>query len=276
MNFDLDESRAETFRMTKFENVDAAFFSNVVVLFEGESDDAYCKHVAKLMDAEWDFERKNISMVRVNGKGNFAKFRAFFEAFGITVKIVADLDALFDGYQHLGATQEANDLRANAITIIDERISELGVIPEPSARQIRDKINRGTWRERYETAKQAFREVRANQVINAQTLEQIDSLFTWEDDIARTKVCQEDERAAQAIVPLLDALRAEGICVLSRGAIEDYYPDGVGGAGPKPQRALEACKLVVDQQVAQGLSSRLADGRLSELEEVFGSIFHGA
>ncbi|AXF23442.1 hypothetical protein CUJ89_23775 [Burkholderia pyrrocinia] len=43
MNFSLDLEKAETFRLAKFENADAAFFSRRVVLFEGESDDAYCR-----------------------------------------------------------------------------------------------------------------------------------------------------------------------------------------------------------------------------------------
>ncbi|RYH29639.1 MAG: DUF2813 domain-containing protein, partial [Alcaligenaceae bacterium] len=51
VNFELNANEAETFRLARFEHADAAFFSQGVILFEGESDDAYCRHVAKLLDA---------------------------------------------------------------------------------------------------------------------------------------------------------------------------------------------------------------------------------
>jgi predicted ATP-dependent endonuclease of OLD family len=47
VNFDLDEAKAEVFRLARFENADAGFFSGRVVLFEGESDDFFLRHVAK-------------------------------------------------------------------------------------------------------------------------------------------------------------------------------------------------------------------------------------
>ena len=88
VRFDLDPEKSETFKMARFENADAAFFSRRVILFEGESDDAFCRHVAKCLRPNWDFDIKNVALVRVSGKGNFSRFRKFFEAFGIDVRIV--------------------------------------------------------------------------------------------------------------------------------------------------------------------------------------------
>jgi putative ATP-dependent endonuclease of OLD family len=59
VQFALDPTNAEVFRLTRFENTDAAFFSRRVVLFEGESDDAFCKHIAKILNPDWDFDRRN-------------------------------------------------------------------------------------------------------------------------------------------------------------------------------------------------------------------------
>ncbi|WP_204262616.1 AAA family ATPase [Methylobacterium sp. BTF04] len=47
ISLNLDQDNTEVFRLTKFENTDAAFFSRGIVLFEGESDDFYCKHTAQ-------------------------------------------------------------------------------------------------------------------------------------------------------------------------------------------------------------------------------------
>jgi putative ATP-dependent endonuclease of OLD family len=273
VNFDLDGAKAEVFRLARFENADAGFFSGRVVLFEGESDDFFLRHVAKQIDPRWDFEQRNIALVRVSGKGNFAKFRQFFGAFGIEVKLVADLDALFDGYQHLGGSAAANAARNQAIQHVDGRIAHLGVKAEPSRRQIKDKVATESFRDRYAAAKEALRKAQEAGNVGEDIIEQLDQLFTWEGDIARVRVCREDEESAQALVPLLDALRAGGICVLSAGAIEDYYPSGTPEAGPKPERALEATRRVLDRETAMGLSKPLGPGRPPELVEVLEHLF---
>ncbi|MDR6956004.1 hypothetical protein J2X65_005397 [Ancylobacter sp. 3268] len=273
VEFALDAANAEVFRMARFENADAAFFSRRVVLFEGESDDAYCKHVAKMLNAEWDFDRKNIALVRVSGKGNFAKFRRFFESFGIEVKIVADLDALFDGFQHLGATPALTLMRGDILQQLDARAVTLGVKAEPAPRQIKDMIHQNSWRDRYNAARAALRQMQETQLIDDGVLQQIDNLFVWEQDIARVKVCREDDQARGMIVPVLDGMRTLGVCILSKGAIEDYYPDGTPGNCSKPEKALGACGLVTDAVIATGLSASLAAGRDVELTEIFTEIF---
>lgn len=275
VNFDLDKTSAEVFRLARFENSDAAFFSRRVVLFEGESDDAYCKHVAKLLNSEWNFDQKNVALVRVSGKGNFAKYRAFFESFGIDVKVVADLDAIFDGYQHLGGAEEITQTRALAIQSIDGRITELRISAEPSARQIKDKVNGDSWRNRFEAAKNALRTIQESQVVDQETLALLDGLFVWEQDIARVRACRDDAAALEALIPVLDLLRHSGVCVLARGAIEDYYPVDAPTNGPKPERALAAAKLVATKEAAMELSVPLGSGREPELVEIFGEIFRG-
>lgn len=273
VNFKLDAASAEVFRMARFENADAAFFCERVVLFEGESDDAYFKHIARLMNPEWDFEAKNVAMVRVSGKGNFGKFRRFFEAFGITVKIVADLDAFFDGFAHLGAPPAIGPLRATALAIIDARVLACNIKAEPASRQIKDRIHGSSWRDRYETAKATLRLVQETKVIDQDALNGFEGLFTWEQDIARVKACREDAAACAAAVSVFDALRVLGICVLSRGAIEDYYHANAPATGPKPERAMSATQLVVTSADALSLSSAFSQGREPELAEICGQLF---
>lgn len=272
VEFELDAEKAEVFKMARFEHADAAFFSRRVVLFEGESDDAFCGHVAQLLNERWNFDKENVALVRVSGKGNFARFRQFFEAFGIEVKIVADLDALFEGFQHLGAPKHGK-LRASVFQTIDARIAELGIVAEPATRQIKDKIQQTTWRGRYENAKAAVRRIQETGTIDDNALATLNELFVWEQDIARVNACREDATAAQALVPLLDALRDCGVCILSKGAIEDYYPEEAPTSGPKPERAFAACKLVTSPDAARQLSRPLSGGRVDELSEIFAEIF---
>ena len=273
VQFDLDAANAAVFRIARFENADAAFFSRRVVLFEGESDDAFFKHVARLLNPDWDFDAKNIAMVRVSGKGNFARFRQFFEAFGIDVRIVADLDALFDGYHHLGGPAAAQDLRSAAIQACDARIAALNLKAEPEPRQIVARAKSAGWRQRYDTAKQTLRQVQANGQITADEMGVIDQLFEWEKDIARDHVCRVDDQARGALVPTLDTLRGAGVNILSRGAIESYYPAGTPEGDSKPETALRALELVPDRNTALGLSTPLADGRDPEIVEICSNLF---
>jgi len=273
VNFELNAADAETFRLARFEHADAAFFSQGVVLFEGESDDAYCRHVAKKIDAAWDFEKKNIAMVKVSGKGNFQKFRTFFESFGITVKIVADLDALFDGFQHLGATEATVSLKNAALQKLDARIAALETVADPSARQIKKRVVKDSWRTQYVAAREALRKVQQGATVDGASIELLYGLFAWEKDTTRLQICTQDAEAAAALVPLLDSLREQGICVLARGAIEDYYPENIAQGGSKPDRALAACSAVTTREQAVALAGPLVAGRLTELEEVFSCLF---
>lgn len=273
VNFELDNANAEVFRMARFENAAAGFFSRRVVLFEGESDDHFFRHASRMLDESWDADKLNVAYVRVSGKGNFSRYRRFFDAFGIEVKVVADLDALFDGFNHLGADAEASTLRTEVIQYIDSRITSLGIRAEPKSRQIRDKVTSESWGARYAEARQSVRDSQATGTVSADALQKLDRLFTWDADTARIKVCMEDPESRVALVPLLDKLRSQGICVLSRGAIEDYYPADTPKIGQKPERALAATALVTDAQNASALSTALTPGRQTELREIFQELF---
>lgn len=87
------------------------------------------------------------------------------------------------------------------------------------------------------------------------------------------RACQEDGQAAAALVPLLDSFRARGICVLSKGAIEDYYPQPTPASGLKHERAFGAACRVDSKECALAYSQPLVAGRPPELVEVFEELF---
>lgn len=275
VDFELDAESAETFRLAKFEHAEAGFFASKVVLFEGESDDLFLSHVAKTLNSDWDFSRENIAMVRVGGKGNFSRFRRFFELFGIEVLVITDLDALFDGYHHLGASKNCTNIRNFVLQEIDERINALGIKADLNSQQIKKKITKDSWRDRYEAAKSALQQAQGGAPIDDALLNNLDALFVWENSDARFKAVVGDAAARLAVLPLLDALRGEGISVLSRGAIEDYYPDPVPKDAPKPDRAMHAVQLLPDRDSVVAACPPMSDGRPPEFEEVFGRVFGG-
>src|SRR5690606_28455328 len=126
---------------------------------------------------EWDFERRNVALVRVSGKGNFLKFRNFFESFGISVRLVADLDAIFDGFKHLGTDKESSDLRDKLLQTLDGRIAALGTKAHPRPRQIRRRASQDSWKDRYEAGKAARQAVQAGAPVDVKTYEALEGLF---------------------------------------------------------------------------------------------------
>ncbi len=87
-----DLSAKDALQIISYENNKAAFFASEVVLVEGDSDLVVYKHVARLLDVRWDFDKGRVMMVRVNGKGNFRRYREFFSRFQIPTHILTDLD----------------------------------------------------------------------------------------------------------------------------------------------------------------------------------------
>lgn len=273
VNFDLDIEKAEVFRLAKFEHAEAGFFNSRVVLFEGESDDAFFSKVASVLNADWSFNGRNIGLVRVGGKGNFSRFRRFFEAFGIEVKVVADLDAIIEGFEHLGVSPECTEIRRAALMTVDNRINELAIRAEPTSKRVKKKVTQESWRARYDDAKAALLRVPEGNVMSAEDRQAINGLFLWEADEARLIAMQNDDVSGDAIWPLLNAMRLEGVCVLSKGAIEEYYPAEVEAFGAKPQRALKAANAINTREQALLLSqSSVVDGP-TELEMIFEALF---
>ena len=80
VDFELDIEQAQVFRLARFENADAGFFSTKVVLFEGESDDFFVRYIAKLLNADWDFDRANIALVELAARVIFKSLESFLNA----------------------------------------------------------------------------------------------------------------------------------------------------------------------------------------------------
>lgn len=273
VDFEIDQENLNTFRMAKYDHSEAAFFSNHVVLYEGESDEFFFKHIAKTINSEWDFENKNIALVEVGGKGNFSKFRKFFESFGLKVSILSDLDTLIKDFNHLGASEESKQVRQSLMQALDRRINELGVTPHLTGKRVRSKIKTRGWIEKYEAAKEIVIHVVETKTISEQQIQTLNSLFVWENEEAKYTVLSTDHEVKTDLVNLLDSLRGQDIYILSKGAIEDYYPEEVALNCSKPERALKVIEHILTKEDAIRLSNPLAEGRPSEFEQVFQGVF---
>ena len=138
-----------------FENNSIAFFSKSVVLVEGTSDALLLPHLARLVHDGKGFERGNVALCRIDGKGSIARYRAFFSSFDVQVLVIADLDCILDGFDKLGPSQKTNALRRELLTIIDDELAQHTASP-PSGSQLREHAKKTTTRERWEELQRLF------------------------------------------------------------------------------------------------------------------------
>ncbi len=264
----------DAFQIICYENNTAAFFSNKVLLVEGDSDVIYTKEVAKLLNSEWDFEAKNIPIISINGKSNVKRFTDFYSFFKIKCFCIVDSDALIDGFEKFIVAEEIKKQREQLLEILDRIANEKGIQAELPATKIKELVRRYTWRERYNKLKELGLKVKAGNVLTEDETLEIDFLFIEEENNLRRRVFTDKALDIPEKYSLLTALRNQDIFILSHGAIESYYPNGVTG-DDKPTRALNAVKILKGCEDCRPHlpNTKVEDQDQCELEVIFKKIF---
>lgn len=268
-----DLSEKDKFQIISFESSNLAFFSNNIVLVEGDSELIALPHIAGLLDSRWDFKSTSTSLVKISGKGSFRRYREFFSCFGVDVAIVADLDILIEDFDKVCPSDRAKQLRDDLLKDVDAVIDAENKLEKPSPNLLREELQR-------ERAKVLYDQLVAARAANdvAEQARVLDELFIFERSKPRLEVLKDASRAniLQKKRQLLSELRSAQICVLEKGAIEAYYPIGVAGTD-KPSRAQAFCAMVTTSEAVKGLCETIEidGGQTSELEAVMKKIFDG-
>ncbi|MFC9172783.1 TOPRIM nucleotidyl transferase/hydrolase domain-containing protein [Streptomyces sp. NPDC057107] len=242
---------------------------------EGDSDHILIPHIARTLNSGWDFGKRSVAIAKVNGKSSIARYRGFFEKFGVAVAVLADLDALVEGFNKLGASDACASKQKILMEMVGQTIvrSELGAtdISSNVARKLRDSpAMKDLWRDA----------ARAGQLFSAGECE-------WEDlrksvDEFFHRAVTRDVRAelvknppsaeiGEAKASLISSLRDEKIYVLERGAIEDYYPQSV--TGDKLTAAQAFCDEHRDAGALRGAILKDATSQVCEFDLILGSFF---
>lgn len=276
INFVKDNSKKDAFQIICYENNSAAFFSDKVVFVEGDSDLIFLKELALLFSSEWDFDKKNIPIISINGKNNVSRFTDFYNTFDIQCYCIVDSDALIDGFEKFKVTKEINDLRNQLLQEMDAYIQSSSGNVEPSRQQIKSLIQGFTWKEKYSKLKNYARAIKNREVLTDEQLEELDYLFHYENSSARREILINPGFNSVNKSDLLDRLREQNIFILSHGAIEAYYPkiDGLSNLD-KPSKALKAIEhLKSNNDFRSLLPIILVDSeQRCELEVIFEKIF---
>ena len=276
-----DMTSKDQFQIICFENNNAAFFADTVILVEGDSDYLLFPHIARILNPAWDIVKVPVHFARITGKGNIRRYREFFRKFDVRVPVIADLDLLLNGFHHVSPSEEIKAARDKLLVKLDELIEPDAEDDEPTAAEARKAHDSGELRGLWKTVQERQTEFIKGECAQDDLNQAVDNFFAWQRKSDRLAILMnsDDLHMQQLKWQLLEMLRKEDVYVLERGAIENYYPDHITGPD-KPSKAEDFCvkcttrDAVLDCCIEQEFER---DGELmkeSEFNLIFGSIFH--
>jgi putative ATP-dependent endonuclease of OLD family len=279
LHVDLSDMTArDQFQLICFENNNAAFFADTVVLVEGDSDFLLMPHIAKTINSDWHLARVPLVFARITGKGNIRRYRDFFQRFGVRVPVIADLDLLTGGFEHILPEGPLQAARSDLLAEVDKHV----VLDEahPTSQTARNAHRSGELRGLWKRVRDGEAELNAGTLTQAEFNSRVEAFFGWQrkDERLAVLMTSTDAGLVQSKRRLLSLLRDVDTFVLERGAIEQYYPASVSGAD-KPSMAQDFCaKLTTRDQILACCDHITVDrngapATVAEFEEVFYRLF---
>jgi len=268
-----DVTERDKFQLISFESSNLAFFSNRIVLVEGDSELIALQHIAQLLDSRWDFKSTSTNLIKISGKGSFKRYSDFFSRFNVDVAIVADLDVLIEGFDKLEPSEHAIALREQMFKEVDTIIDEENKLPEPNMRLLREELQR-------DRAQRLYHDICAARSggDHGKVSQLLDELFIFERTKPRMEILKDTSRPEilNRKRELLSELRTCHVYVLEKGAIEDYYPAEVNGPD-KPTKAQCLCNMVKTPEVVRAMCDEVdVNGTpVPEFDAIFQGIFSG-
>ena len=206
-----DMSAKDQFQIICFENNNAAFFADTVVLVEGDSDYLLLPHIARTLDPSWDDAQVPVPFARITGKGNIRRYRQFFARFGVRVPVIADLDLLLTRFQHIDPDDQLKTQRDKLLSRVDELIAARPASSEePSGRDAREALDSGELRGLWRQVRQRQSELEVGACTLDDLSQAVDEFFAWQRKSDRIGVLQhgDDDQLRQLKWQLLEMLRA--------------------------------------------------------------------
>lgn len=266
-----DINAKDLFQIISFETSNLAFFSSKIVLAEGDSDLIALPHVAKLFNDSWDFKSTSTSLVKINGKGSFKRYKDFFARFDVDVALITDLDILIQDFDKVSPSPEAIELRKELLQDIDKIIDDANALPEPPINLLREELQRDRAKTLYEKTIE-FRKSGDNDGV----IGTLDELFVFERTNPRLEVLKDSTKTdiVSKKRTLLSKLRKCGVFVFEKGTLESYYPEGVSGTD-KLAKAQSFCSMIDSVDKVRDICDLIPcdQGELPEMEVFMRNIF---
>lgn len=265
----------DAFQIICYENNAAAFFSKKVLLVEGISDLIYVKELAKRLNTDWNFDYCNVPIIPIDGKTNVKKFKDFYDVFQIEVFTLLDADAMIEGFEKFDVPDAIKNQRNSLFETLDKIAAQRLLQATTKRSKIKELTRRYSWRERYDNLKRFSRRVARGEVLNEEELLTIEYLFSDEAQNIRRQIFTDNSISVPGKDSLICNLMDHNIFVLSRGAIESYYPVGVTG-NDKPSKALNAIEIIDAMETPIDFLPKITyqNNQVCEMRMIFGRIFN--
>jgi energy-coupling factor transporter ATP-binding protein EcfA2 len=273
-----DLTAKDQFQIICYENNNAAFFADTVVLVEGDSDYLLMPHISRTLNPVWDTAQVPVLFSRITGKGNIRRYRGFFSRFGVRVPVIADLDLLLNGFDNIDPDEHVKVARDNLLAKIDELI--VSGPSDPTTKDAKDALESGELRGLWRTVRKCENKIKDGTCTQVELDAAVEAFFAWQRKSQRLNILitSTDGQLIQLKHRLLQMLRNVDIYILERGAIEQYYPDNIIGAD-KPSRAQDFCaKITTREAILACCGEQIVDidgkkTQCKELELIFQGIF---
>ncbi|MFE9942023.1 AAA family ATPase [Streptomyces hirsutus] len=268
-----DLDARDQFEIITHENNEAAFFANSVLLVEGPSDHFLVPHLARTLSPQWDFDKHGAAIAKVEGKGSIARYRNFFRRFEMRVAVLADLDAVLDGFDKLGASSECHELRDRVVARVNLLAEDEDA--EASSKTLKGLRSSGSARELWRHA-QLKREEHTQGLCEWEELDAaVTAFFARSASGTTRRILEEaqDTQLKEMKLELLAMLRKEDIYVWELGAIEAYYPPlETNQSNNKNDRARQFCERYTTADDIRGLPA-FEDTATCEFDLIFEAFF---
>ncbi|MGR6092274.1 ATP-dependent nuclease [Brevibacterium sp. CSND-B09] len=269
---DLTLKLKDEYQIVRHENNEAAFFAQKVVLVEGDSDTFVFPHLAKLFSKGWDDVERNVMFVKIGGKGNISRYRTFFEQFEVPIHVIADLDALSNGFEHLTSTSRVRESHGKLIQSVKEQISGPST---PDRDKVKEIVRSRSHRELWWSAQESFgawRDIQTNETAQA-VVDDLTELFDagYGDAILAQLQNPPTEQIADLLEEVISSLALEDTYVLRRGDLETYC--GTHAKGDKVATAMKFCAETLTLDALKKVHGTEGPDIAEELEDIFSGIF---
>ena len=273
-------SERDLFQIISFENSNTAFFSKKTVLVEGDSELIAIPHIARTLCEDWDFVKKNITIIKINGKGNIRRFKEFFDAFEIPVVVITDLDILVDdSFKQLDVEQDIKRLRSKLLQKVDAKRQNQNSSDElVRLKKAKNRLDRGDQKALWGRVQEAYRLYQEDPTSIPTLIETFEPFIgSLKKSGRRIDILRNHDYTEILCLKreLLAKLRMQGIYVWEKGCLDDYYLGEITPKHGKPQLADNFRQEVSTREAVLELCEEIPIGNeyRPEFEVIFSSIF---
>lgn len=272
-----DMKTKDQFQIICYENNNAAFFSNTVVLVEGDSDLIVLPHIAKTLNSNWDTMQLPVCFAKINGKSSIGRYQQFFQRFRVRTVVIADLDLIINDFEKVAPNSELTEMRNDLLARVDKIVKD-NKESDLSGGQVQELQKSGRAKGLCKEMLNALKAARADQGSIEKAEEASEAFFNFvrKDDRLSVLKNEVDSEFVQQKRLLLARLRESEVYILERGAIEAYYPEEIQGHD-KPSKAQFFCNTVMTKDALLELCSEHDgfehNGCSKEFSLILGPIF---